>query len=107
MPRGQTSEVGAQRESANGYRYTKTHDRGWVLDHWLVWEEFAGRKVNPTKETIRFRDGNKHNMEPTNLTAIPKGTATLRKREAELMAKIKDYQDELAYVQKQLSASSQ
>jgi hypothetical protein len=106
VPRGQVSEVGDKREAANGYHYTKTADRGWVLDHWLIWEEANGRKIDPAVEQVRFLDGNKHNLLASNIIVVPKGTGRLRRREAQIVATILEKQAELAYVRKLLAQAT-
>lgn len=102
MPRGQASLVGTKRTANNGYEYTKTRDRGWVLTHWLVFEHQHNRQVDPTNEQIRFLDGNRNNMDAENLISVPKNTTTIRAKIARLKSKIEDLQVELAYYEKQL-----
>jgi hypothetical protein len=103
MARGKTAEVGATRVAPNGYHYTKTEDRDWVLTHWLVMEQKLGRKINPDTESVRFQDKKvKRTLAETGtcdvsgLILIKKRTASIRKRIAVLEAQIADKQAELA-----------
>ena len=54
MGRGKTAEVGDTRIAANGYHYTKTETRGWVLTHWLTAEKMLGREIR-SDEQVRFK----------------------------------------------------
>ena len=103
MPRGETSATGTERTAVNGYTYVKTDDRGWVLKHWIVWEQANGRRVNPEKDMIRFANGDRTNFDPENIICIEKNHAQLRKKIArlyaakdEVIAQIKYYEDLLA-----------
>lgn len=102
MPRGASSEVGTERIAANGYTYVKVEDRGWVLKHWLIWEQREGRQVDPLRDMIRFKDGDRTNFDPSNIIGIPKNHAQLRAKiarlevaAAEIEAQLKYYRDEL------------
>lgn len=103
MGRGAASEVGTERTAPNGYQYVKVAERGWVLKHWTVWEEANGRQVDPEKEQIRFKDGDRSNLDPSNIISIPKGQVQLRAKLArlyvqrdEVIAQIEYYERELA-----------
>lgn len=91
MPRGVVAEDGDVNVSANGYHYTR-RDGKWRLTHHLVAEEVLGRPVDTQTEVIRFRDKDKTNLVPENIEVIPKGKYTVRKRLAEVRAKIADLQ---------------
>ena|SRR5690348_9423700 len=106
MPRGQTSPVGTERVADNGYWYVKVEERGWVLKHWLIWEEHNGRQVDKSAEQIRFLDGDRRNLSPENLISVPKGTTTLRKRIAQVEAQIEERQAYLKYLQDELAKHS-
>jgi hypothetical protein len=106
VSRGQTSPVGTERLASNGYRYIKVAERGWMLKHWLIWEEANGRQVKKEEEQIRFLDGDRNNLVPSNLVSIPKGTATLRKRIAQVQAQIEERQAYLEYLQSELAKHS-
>jgi hypothetical protein len=101
--RGAPAPVGTERIAANGYHYVKTSNRGWVLKHWLVWEETSGRKINPAFDTVRFKDGDKHNFEPGNIEVLPKGTSTPRKRLAQIEARIQELTAEKVRLEKYLA----
>jgi hypothetical protein len=101
--RGQASPVGAERIAPNGYQYVKTADRSWVLKHWLVFEEVEGRRVDTTKEQIRFKDGNCNNLDPSNIISVPKGTSGIRGRIARLEARKAELEGLLDYYYKELA----
>ena len=105
MPRGSTAQVGDTRIAKNGYHYTKTEDRNWVLTHWLTAEAArGGEQINPEKEMVQFIDA-KFKKDPTNpagVRIIKKNTSSLRKRLAVVEARIEEYQAERARIMKQL-----
>lgn len=102
MGRGQTAEVGATRTSANGYHYTKTKDRGWVLTHWLTAEAKIGRQIG-AEEQVRFKDPkNRDPYEADNIIVIAKRKGSLRSRKAVVEARIAEYQAELDEINKAL-----
>jgi len=86
MPRGQTSEVGSTLINVNGYHNTKTTS-GWRLTHHLLAEEMLGRPLLPD-EIVRFKDGDRRNLDKGNLEIIPRNTSSIRARIAVLQAKI-------------------
>lgn len=105
MPRGKLADVGAERTSANGYHYTKTADRGWVLTHWLTAEKTLGRQLKEN-EMVKFVDP-KFKRDPKNpagVKVIVKKTSSLRKREAQIEARITELQAELKAVRKEIEA---
>lgn len=60
----------------NGYLRATTGSRG-VLQH-AIWEEFHGPV--PAGHQVRFRDGNKRNVEITNLECVPRSEVLERGR---------------------------
>lgn len=108
MARGKTSEIGDTRVAPNKYHYTKVEGRGWVLTHWLVMEEKLGRLIT-SDESVRFKEPKfKRQLAETGkvpvegLVLIKKRTTTLRKRKAQLEARIQELTAELDDVNKQL-----
>jgi hypothetical protein len=99
-------EVGTERRAPNGYWYVKTEDRGWVLKHWLAWEKYNGRKVDNTKEQIRFANGKKEDFSPENLLCIPKGKVRIRQKLASLYAQRDDVAAQIEYYEKGLAEES-
>lgn len=102
MPRGVVAEDGDTNTAANGYHYTR-QDGKWRLTHHIIAEEVLGRPVDTATEVIRFKDRDCKNLTPENIEVIPKGKYTVRKRLAEVRAKIvelqaleKDLENELA-----------
>lgn len=102
--RGEPAPLGTERKAKNGYWYVKVKERGWVLKHWLIWEKTHGRRIEPSKETVRFADGDNQNMTPSNIVVIPKGTSTPRKRIAYIEARIAELLAEKEYWQSQLTS---
>lgn len=94
MARGKNAKDGSRRVSANGYDYTKTEDRGWVLTHWLVAEEKLGRKIQ-RGERVSFADGDRTNFAPDNIKVTQMGGGSLPRRKAQLEARIQELQAEL------------
>lgn len=101
MARGQTAEVGATRVAANGYHYTKTEDRGWVLTHWLTAEKELGRQIQED-EQVRFVEPKfkRDPYNPAGVVVIKKKKASMRHRRAQLEARIAELQAELAELNK-------
>lgn len=103
MGRGKTAEVGATRVAKNGYHYTKTEDRGWVLTHWLTAEKQLGRQIS-SDEQVRFKDKKYKNdpYNPDGVEVIKKRTSSLRKRKAQIEARIEELQAELSDINSRL-----
>lgn len=99
VTRGTPSPVGAERVAPNGYWYRKTEDRGWQLVHRLVAEEKLGRQLTEN-EFATFSDGDKQNFDPDNIIVQLRGKASLRKRLAQVEARI----DELTATRDELKA---
>lgn len=103
MARGRVAEVGATRVAKNGYHYTKTEDRGWVLTHWLTAERLLGRRLGE-HEMVKFKEP-KFKKDPTNIDGIiviKKRTTSLRKRKALIEARIVELKGELEAINKEL-----
>lgn len=105
MPRGQAARVGDTRVAKNGYHYTKTEDRGWVLTHWLTAEtRRGGQIIDPEKEMVQFVSP-KFKKDPTNpdgVRIIQKNTSSLRKRLAVVEDHIREYNAERLRIMKAL-----
>ena len=103
MGRGQAAEVGAERVSANGYHYTKTEDRGWMLTHHLTAEQKLGRPLRDD-EIVKFVEP-KYKRDPKNINGvkvIKKKTASLRRRKAVIEERIRELNAELKNINAQL-----
>jgi hypothetical protein len=100
MARGKKSEVGETRVSPNGYHYTRT-EGGWVLTHKLIAERGLGRPL-AEGERIRFRDGDRTNLNASNIEVYAAKQGSNAKRIAVLEAKKEAIEAELA----ELRASS-
>lgn len=86
--------VGDKRTAPNGYHYTRTL-AGWRLTHHIIAEEKYGRTIDTALETVRFLDGDRTNLDPGNITVVPKRNQSREKRIAELRSKIEDLQAQL------------
>ena len=103
MARGKASTIGAERWSPNGYHYTRTPD-GWELTHRLVAAEKLGRPLTE-EERIRFVDGDRTNLKPTNINVYIVKKGTILKRISVLEAKKEAIDFEIAELKAQLEAS--
>lgn len=104
MARGQRVEVGQTRVSQNGYHYTKVEQDGktsWRLTHHLVAEKKLGRPLRED-ERVSFRNGNKSDLRPDNIVVSEKGTGSVRRRKAQLEARIAELQAELDSLNEEL-----
>lgn len=104
MARGTIATVGATNVSDNGYHYTKTED-GWRLTHHLIAEEKYGVKING-EYTVRFVDGDRTNLDPSNIMLLAKGKSSLKRRRAILEARLADIKEELKDIEKELNSST-
>ncbi len=100
MTRGQVSEVGETRTSANGYHYTRTED-GWRLTHHLIAEKQLGRRLKED-ERVSFKDKNKKNLDPDNIVVNLQGRSSLHRRKAQLEARIEELKAELAALEEEI-----
>jgi len=87
VARGTESEIGTERISANGYKYRKVDNGVWVLVHRLLAEEKLGRKLNEN-EYAAFIDGDRTNFDPQNIIVRLRGRASLRRRLAQVEARL-------------------
>lgn len=101
MGRGKTAQVGATRISKNGYHNTKT-ETGWRLTHHLTAEKKLGRPLEEN-EIVQFVGSKTKPYDVNNVRVIIKRTSSLRKRKAQLEVRIAELQEELEYVNDQLS----
>lgn len=106
MARGASAPVGATRIAVNGYHYTKVADigggkSGWRLTHHIYAEKYLGRKLR-SDERVSFRAGNKLDFRSENIIVAEKGTSSVRRRKAQLEARIAELQAELDELNKEL-----
>jgi len=94
--RGRKAEIGDTRWSANGYHYTRT-EGGWELTHRLLCERDLKRSLR-SNERVRFRDGDKRNLDISNLEVRTVGESTRAASRARLESKIEDLQAQLGEV---------
>jgi len=71
VPRGALRQVGDRFTNQNGYTYEKTTARGWVAVHILIAEDQLERALKP-EERATFKDGNRHNLDPSNIVVVIK-----------------------------------
>lgn len=106
MARGQTVPVGSTRVSQNGYHYTKVEQDGktaWRLTHHIIAERRLGRALRQD-ERVSFRNGKKSDLSPDNIVVSEKGTGSIRRRKAQLEARIAELQSELDSINAELEA---
>lgn len=100
MPRGQAAKIGDTHVNANGYHNTRT-DTGWRLTHHIIAEKKLGRPLDGS-EMVKFVDGDRSNLSPSNIEVIKKNKTSLRRRKALLEAKIEEMQAELNEINQEL-----
>lgn len=100
--RGQKAQIGDTRVSSNGYHYTRT-EAGWRLTHHLIAEKELGRPLE-SNESVRFV-GDKTDLSPDNITIVLKGKSSLRRRQAQLEARIAELQAELRFINQEIAES--
>lgn len=104
MVRGAKAEIGNTRIAQNGYHYTRT-ESGWRLTHHLLAEEMLGRPLTDD-ERVQFKDSKKRsNPTKDNIVIVQKGKSSLRRRKAQIEARIAELQSELEYINKELLAN--
>lgn len=91
MPRGRASKEGDTNVSANGYHYTKVEDK-WRLTHHIIAEKALGRPIE-NDETVSFRDNDRTNLDPSNIT-VSKRRTSLAGKIAALDARIMELTNE-------------
>jgi hypothetical protein len=99
MPRGQKAKEGDTMVNALGYHNTRTRD-GWRLTHHLVAERKLGRPLRD--EIVRFKDGDKRNLDPGNIEVLAKNKQSVRRRKARLEANLVDIVMQLIAVNEEL-----
>lgn len=104
MPRGQVSEIGEERQQANGYWTVRT-EAGWRFKHHVIAETVILRRALSPNETVRFRDNNRENLHPDNLIIATKGDSALRRRLAVVQERIRELRAEEAEILAKLSES--
>lgn len=107
MARGAAANVGATRVSANGYHYTKAVDPSdgkekWRLTHHIIAEQKLGRPLRED-ERVHFV-GKKSDLSPDNIKVVEKGRSSLRRRKAQIEARIQELQAELEEINRELLA---
>jgi len=100
VARGSAAAVGTERVSPNGYRYRKTED-GWETVHRLLAEAKLGRKLN-NNEFATFRDGDKTNLDPDNITVRLRGRTSLRRRLALVESRLAEFTAERDHLMEQI-----
>lgn len=101
MPRGRPAAVGTETVNANGYCQVKTVDRGWVGKHTLVLEAKLGRVLLANERAV-FKDGNKSNLDPSNIELSVTGNGSIQARIVKLRAEIADREALIQDLEQQL-----
>lgn len=104
MARGTRAVVGATRVSQNGYHHTR-QENGWVATHRLIAEEKLGRPL-AENERISFADGDRTNLDPSNIIVTTKKTSSIRKQIARNKSRIRELQAQTAILERQLKNQS-
>jgi hypothetical protein len=99
--RGSAAPNGATNVSKNGYHYTKV-DGKWRLTHHILAEKVLGRPLEED-ERVSFANGKKHDLREANLVIAKRGTSSLRRRKAQLEARIQELQAELHHIEELIS----
>jgi hypothetical protein len=99
MPRGTKSVLGDRFVNKNGYTYEKTN-RGWEAVHQIIAEEKLKRRPKPD-EQVYFKDGNRGNIDPSNIGIKLRKARTPKSRLSLLEAKIADMKDQLSLLEQQ------
>lgn len=100
MARGKAASVGDTRVSANGYHYTRTETE-WRLTHHIIAEQKLGRPLADDERAV-FVDKDRRNLDPRNIFVAKRGKSNLRRRRAQIEARIDELKGELAWIEKQL-----
>jgi hypothetical protein len=100
MTRGSRSDVGETRVAQNGYHYTKTETK-WRLTHHIIAEKKLGRPLTEDDRVV-FIDGDRTNLDRSNIEVRHRTTKALRQKEARLLARIEELQGQLDDVRKQI-----
>jgi hypothetical protein len=79
----------------NGYLYVKVEEDKWTARHRLIVEEQLGRALTKA-EYIRFKDGNRTNLDPSNLVVHLKNKNSILKQIESLKSRIAALQQEVA-----------
>lgn len=102
MPRGQAALNGDTRVAPNGYHYTKV-DGDWRLTHHIEAEKHLGRPL-AEDERVHFKTKNKLDFSEGNIVVVKKGKANLRRRRAQIEARLEELQAELDMINKELAS---
>jgi hypothetical protein len=86
VTRGKPAQIGDQTENSNGYVYVRTA-KGWRPKAHILAEDVLGRSLHP-QEMVRFKDGDRKNLELSNLEVVFRKNNSETARIARLDAKI-------------------
>jgi hypothetical protein len=91
MSRGTSAPNGSERVSQNGYHYTKVRGK-WELTHRLVAEREILKRRLAANERVVFRNGDRSDIRPENLTIklTNSDLTSLRRRKLELESRIRE-----------------
>lgn len=97
---GKRREEGERNQAQNGYWYEKHHGK-WVLVHHLIAEQRLGRSLLPNEGAF-FKDGNRENLDPSNIEVRVRGNGKVRQRLAAVRERIRELQAEEEILRRQL-----
>lgn len=103
MARGAAKPDGSERTAPNGYHYTKVNGK-WILTSRMIAEQQIIKRPLEPGERVVFKNNDRTDLRAENLQVVgPKTTKeTLKRREANLIARIEELQGQLADVQEEI-----
>lgn len=95
MPRGSAAKDGNTFVNQNGYHHTRVEGK-WRPTAHIIAEEKLGRPIDKETEIVRFVDGDRHNLNPNNITVqLRPNKRSKEARIAQLQSRIADLEAEL------------
>jgi len=102
MPRGASKKIGDRFENKNGYTYEKT-EQGWRPVHQLIAEQLLGRPLKPDERAV-FKDGNRKNLDPTNIRVdIKYSRQSLKAKLVRIEEEIRELEAQAAELRQQIA----
>jgi len=104
VSRGKSADDGATFVNQNGYHHTRV-DGAWVATHRLVAEKKLGRPLGPD-EFASFVDGDRSNLDPSNIIVKKRGQTSLRRRRALLVSRLEELKAQLEVIDAELDVQN-
>jgi beta-galactosidase GanA len=96
--------VGTRTKNQNGYWNIKTEEGKWRLEHHVVAEKKLGRPLKKG-ERVSFADGDRENLDPSNLRVMQTYAGSDAKRLAKLRSDFEIIKAEIAELETRLKSS--